>query len=258
MARSGSSRGFPCQIPERPSARCRCSPRTSLPRSASAVGNTLDAATRERTMAGGARERTAGAGGSGGLMQAFLAGDGGGGLLRGGTGAARGSQAYLGPRARAAPGDKMIDWASSRLRGGCGRSVYSGRPPGPARQDRERLTADWRELAAVMPHRVSSAPARCLAGRARMATRGAGFRRRTTRRRRARPGCGRPAGGSCGPRTGRRACRPDGPSPGRSRRGRGPRSGRGSCRPHRPPSAAPAVPAGTAARAGPCGPKTTR
>jgi hypothetical protein len=30
-----------------------------------AVGNTLDAATRERTMAGGARERTAGAGGFG-------------------------------------------------------------------------------------------------------------------------------------------------------------------------------------------------
>jgi len=28
-----------------------------------------------------------------------------------------GSQAYLGPRAPAAPGDMMIDWASSRLRG---------------------------------------------------------------------------------------------------------------------------------------------
>jgi len=27
------------------------------------------------------------------------------------------SQAYLGPRARAAPGDMMIDWVSSRLRG---------------------------------------------------------------------------------------------------------------------------------------------
>ena len=38
-----------------------------------------------------------------GLTQAFLAGDGGD-LLRGGTGAAGGSQAYLGPRARAAPG----------------------------------------------------------------------------------------------------------------------------------------------------------
>ena len=34
------------------------------------------------------------------------------------TGAGEGgSQAYLGPRARAAPGDMMIDWVSSRLRG---------------------------------------------------------------------------------------------------------------------------------------------
>jgi hypothetical protein len=46
----------------------------------------------------------------------FLAGPGGD-LLHGETGAARGSQAYLGPRARAAPGDMMIDWVSSRLRG---------------------------------------------------------------------------------------------------------------------------------------------
>ena len=36
-------------------------------------------------------------------------------------------------------------------------------------------------------------------------------RRRRTRRRRVRPGCGRPAGGSCGPRTARRACRRSGP-----------------------------------------------
>ena len=34
-----------------------------------------------------------------------------------GRGAARGSQAYLGPRALCAPGDMMIDWAFSRLRG---------------------------------------------------------------------------------------------------------------------------------------------
>ena len=46
----------------------------------------------------------------------FLPGDGGD-LLHSGTGAARGSQAYLGPAARAAPGDMMIDWVSSRLRG---------------------------------------------------------------------------------------------------------------------------------------------
>jgi hypothetical protein len=51
-----------------------------------------------------------------GLARAFLPGDGGG-LVRGGTRAARGSQAYLGPRALAAPGDKMIDWASPRLAG---------------------------------------------------------------------------------------------------------------------------------------------
>ena len=38
-----------------------------------------------------------------------------------------------------------------------------------------------------------------------------GLRRRRARRRRARPGCGRPGGGSCGPRTGRRACRCTGP-----------------------------------------------
>jgi hypothetical protein len=57
-----------------------------------------------------------GIGGFGGLTQAFLAGDRSD-LLRGGTRAARGSQAYLGPRALAAPGDKMIDWASSRRRG---------------------------------------------------------------------------------------------------------------------------------------------
>ena len=48
---------------------------------------------------------------------AFLAGDRGD-LLHDGTGGQRGgSQAYLGPRARAAPGDMMIDWVSSRLRG---------------------------------------------------------------------------------------------------------------------------------------------
>ena len=34
-----------------------------------------------------------------------------------GEGVARGGQAYLGPRALAAPGDKMIDWVSSRRRG---------------------------------------------------------------------------------------------------------------------------------------------
>src|SRR6185312_3006653 len=156
-----------CQILERPSARCRCSPRTSLLRSTSAVGNTLDAATRERTMAGGQGSEPRGWEDPG-LTQAFLAGDGGG-LIRGRTRAARGSQAYLGPRAlcRARRQDDRLGVLPPA--GGCGRSVYSGRPPGPARQDRERLTADWRELAAVIPHPVRSAPARRLA-LARMAT----------------------------------------------------------------------------------------
>jgi hypothetical protein len=36
--------------------------------------------------------------------------------VAGRRGAARDGQAYLGPRARAAPGDMMIDWVSSRLR----------------------------------------------------------------------------------------------------------------------------------------------
>ncbi len=38
-------------------------------------------------------------------------------LLHGRTGRRGDSQAYLGPRARAAPGDMMIDRVSSRLRG---------------------------------------------------------------------------------------------------------------------------------------------
>jgi hypothetical protein len=133
-------------------------------------------AARERTMAGwGMRADGVSGFGAGAGLSCWD----GGGLLRGGTGAARGSQAYLGPRAlcRARRHDDRLGVLPPA--GGCGRSVYSGRPPGPARQDRERLTADWRELAAVMPHRVSSAPARCLAGRVRMGHRGMpGFRRR--------------------------------------------------------------------------------
>ena len=125
-----------------------------------AVG-ALDPAARERIMAGG---------GKGANLRrdrrfrdcwrgAFLAGIG---VTCSMTGRGRrgDSQAYLGPRALCRARDMMIDWAVLPPAGGCGRSVYTGRPPGPARQDRERLTADWRELAAVMPHRVSSAPAR--------------------------------------------------------------------------------------------------
>src|SRR6202011_4095863 len=78
----------------------------------------LDAAAGERIMAGG---------GKGANLRrdrrfrvcwrgAFLAGTGGD-LLHDGTGRRGDSQAYLGPRARAAPGDMMMYWVSSRLRG---------------------------------------------------------------------------------------------------------------------------------------------
>src|SRR5262249_7545150 len=143
-----------------------------------------------------------------------------------------------------------------RLRG-CGRSVLLGRPPGSYGRSRRQRTGGLQELAAVVPHRGSVA--------AGVPARGSGVssawppsdvgavRRREARRGGARPGCGRPAGRSCGPPTGRRACRSCGPSPGRGSRGREPACGRGSCRPHTPPSATPAAPAETAARAGPCG-----
>jgi len=72
-----------------------------------------------------------------------VAGRGGGGMAK------RGSQAYLGPRALAAPGDMMIDRVSPPAR---------MRPPSlfrpsacPARQG----GSSWqplRELAAVVPH----------------------------------------------------------------------------------------------------------
>ena len=52
-----------------------------------------------------------------GLAWAFLAGDRGDLPPWRGEGRRGDSQAYLGPRARAAPGDMMIDWVSSRLRG---------------------------------------------------------------------------------------------------------------------------------------------
>jgi hypothetical protein len=64
----------------------------------SGAAGALDAAARERIMAGGGKGSEPGVGGFGGWRTAFLVGDGGD-LLRGGTGAARGSQAYLGPRA---------------------------------------------------------------------------------------------------------------------------------------------------------------
>jgi hypothetical protein len=74
-------------------------------------------------------------GGFWGLVQAFLVWDGGD-LLLAERGRRGDSQAYLGPRALTCARDMMIDWAVLPPAGGCGRSVYTGRPPGPARQDR--------------------------------------------------------------------------------------------------------------------------
>jgi hypothetical protein len=111
-------------------------------------------------MAGGGRGANRGVEGFGGWRMALSCRGSGVACSVAGRGAARGGQASLGPRAlcRARRHDDRLGVLPAA--GGCGRSVYSGRPPGPARQDRERPTADWRELAAVMPHRVRSAPAR--------------------------------------------------------------------------------------------------
>ena len=91
----------------------------------SGAAGALDAAVRERIMGWrGQRERTAGVRRIPGLAYGLSCRGTGVTFLRGGTGAARGSQAYLGPRARAAPGDMMIDWVSSRLRGMRPLSLY--------------------------------------------------------------------------------------------------------------------------------------
>ena len=51
---------------------------------------------------------------------------------------------------RAVPGDMMMDWASPAS-GGCGRSVFGGRPRALRGRAGSGLTAVWRELAAVIP-----------------------------------------------------------------------------------------------------------
>ena len=121
----------------------------------------LDTAARERIMGrrGQGSEPAEGPAVSGLLARCLSCRDRGD-LLHDGTGAARGQPGL--PRPAGAVRARRHDDRLGVLppAGGCGRSVYTGRPPGPARQDRERLTADWRELAAVMPHLVSSAPAR--------------------------------------------------------------------------------------------------
>src|SRR5579859_1047336 len=59
-----------------------------------------------------------------------------------------GSQPYLGPRGLGCPGDMMIDWVSPPA--GM-RPLSLIRPPAWPAGGRQRLTADWRELAAVVP-----------------------------------------------------------------------------------------------------------
>ena len=66
----------------------------------------------------------------------------------------------------------MIDWVSSRLRGDAAAQSIQAVRLALRGRTWERLTADWRELAAVMPHLVSSAPARGPPDRVRMATMG--------------------------------------------------------------------------------------
>ena len=61
---------------------------------------------------------------------------------------ARGSQPYLGPRGLLCPGDMMIDWVSPPA--GM-RPLSLIRPSAWPVPGRQRLTADWRELAAVVP-----------------------------------------------------------------------------------------------------------
>jgi hypothetical protein len=65
-------------------------------------------------------------------------------------GGARSSQPYLGPRGfGCCPGDMMIDWVSPPA--GM-RPLSLIRPSAwPCGKGRQRLTADWRELAAVVP-----------------------------------------------------------------------------------------------------------
>jgi len=71
-----------------------------------------------------------------------------------------GSQPYLGARdSGLGPGDMMIDWVSPPGGDAAAQSNQAVRlVPG---KDRQRLTAAWRELAAVVPHRLSAAA--CLA-----------------------------------------------------------------------------------------------
>ena len=70
-------------------------------------------------------------------------------ISRGDRGGARSSQPYLGPRgARAGPGDMMIDWVSPPA--GM-RPLSLIRPSAWPVTGRQRLTADRRELAAVVP-----------------------------------------------------------------------------------------------------------
>ena len=68
-----------------------------------------------------------------------------------GRGGARSSQPYLGPRgAGCCPGDMMIDWVSPPCGDAAAQSNQAVRLA-LREQGRQRLTADRRELAAVVP-----------------------------------------------------------------------------------------------------------
>ncbi len=59
------------------------------------------------------------------------------------------------------PGHMVTDWMSPRLRGdAAAHSFEAARWLGPARQGTGGLTGAWREPAAVVPHRMTTAPSR--------------------------------------------------------------------------------------------------
>jgi hypothetical protein len=176
MARSGSSRGFPCQIPGRPVSPMPMPCRPWLPWSGVAESGVaesapcpliaagfceqaagLTGAQRRRRSPGRGRPGADHAGGRGagspwwrGTVQRFrLVAFRCGVISRGGRGGARSSQPYLGPRGLRCPGDMMIDQVSPPA--GM-RPLSLIRPSAwPCGKGRRRLTADWRELAAVVP-----------------------------------------------------------------------------------------------------------
>jgi hypothetical protein len=215
MARSGSWRGFPCQIPGRAGQLAADACRSPLPWSVAAESGggwvcclSLDGG---RVLRAGGRRGVRGGGcGSAGRAGDLFVRAGGGTWLRGGT--AGGGRACLGPRARAAPGGKMIDGASCGLRGMRPLSLF-GRSAWPCAAGPGAAGGGLAGAGRGAAPSGESGSAACLPGRAKTAAIGGrdGLRRRSARRGRARPGWGGPGGRSCGPGARRRACRPGGP-----------------------------------------------